>query len=206
MPVPSLWAWTHSDGGWSHVDHFVKFDLGDDAFDIPASMASRFSYDAATKRLIFRGFKSKTDFDKLCALRDSWAYRRAIDELFQLCSSMARNGSRVGQDCLESCQNSESPDILARSRSSLECDSLIPLRTASKLLNPRNAVSSHRTPSSMTHPRPSTAGVGLSLSSGRASSGVHRTSPRTPSGRRPVWPIRERLPSGRRAWSRRRRI
>jgi hypothetical protein len=36
--------------------------------------------------LHFVGFMSKGDFDRLAQLSDSWPYKRAVEELFQLCT------------------------------------------------------------------------------------------------------------------------
>lgn len=69
------------------MQHFVKLDLGSATLDtIPASLADRFCYDSLNKRLVYQGFMSKADFDRLSSLCDSWSYRRALEELFQLCS------------------------------------------------------------------------------------------------------------------------
>ncbi len=52
----------------------------------PAELAGRVGYDAEARRLRHRGFMSKADFDRLARLHEDWSYRRALEELFRLCS------------------------------------------------------------------------------------------------------------------------
>jgi hypothetical protein len=68
------------------VEHFVPFDRPPAGLRVPPDLEGRFDYDAARKRLVFRGFMSKADFDRLAMLADDWSYRRAIDDLFQACT------------------------------------------------------------------------------------------------------------------------
>ena len=53
---------------------------------IPPDYVDRFQFDAEQKRLSFRGFMSKGDFDRLSQLSESWPYKRAVESLFQLCT------------------------------------------------------------------------------------------------------------------------
>ena len=49
-------------------------------------MTHRIAFDASRHRLVFRGFMSKTEFDRLCLLSDDWGYRRPLEDLFRLCT------------------------------------------------------------------------------------------------------------------------
>ena len=67
------------------MDHFVPFPARPaDLRAIPPDLADRFQFDAEGKRLSFRGFMSKGDFDRLSQLSESWPYKRALESLFQL--------------------------------------------------------------------------------------------------------------------------
>jgi hypothetical protein len=68
------------------VDHFVKLDKLPDDFEVPAPMRDRLQFDAAARKLIFHGYMSKTDFDRLSQLTKDWAFRRTLEELFRLCT------------------------------------------------------------------------------------------------------------------------
>lgn len=69
------------------LDHFIRLpSLPADFRAIPADLADRFRYDEATQQLHFAGFMCKGDFDRLSQLSDSWAYKRAVEALFQLCT------------------------------------------------------------------------------------------------------------------------
>lgn len=66
------------------MEHFVTLDRLPEHLALPPDLADRFGYDAEKRRLCFRGFMSKAEFDRLIQLHESWAYRRAIEELFRL--------------------------------------------------------------------------------------------------------------------------
>jgi len=68
------------------MDRFVKLDILPDGLQFPSEQRARISYDAAQRRLVFRGFMSKADFDRLIVLSSDWGYRRALEELFRLCT------------------------------------------------------------------------------------------------------------------------
>ncbi|MBX6314931.1 MAG: hypothetical protein IRY99_18740 [Isosphaeraceae bacterium] len=68
------------------MEHFVTLDKLPQGLEFPASLADRIRYDPATRRLIFQGFMSKAEFDRLCRLSDDWGYRRTLEELFRLCT------------------------------------------------------------------------------------------------------------------------
>jgi hypothetical protein len=65
------------------MEHFVKLDCLPHGFVFPPSLTDRVRYDSDNQRLIFRGFMSKGEFDRLYLLSDDWGYRRALEELFR---------------------------------------------------------------------------------------------------------------------------
>ena len=65
------------------VEHFVKLERPPEGFEIPAGLSERLIYDETTKKLRYRGFMSKAEFDRLYLLSENWAYRRAVEELFR---------------------------------------------------------------------------------------------------------------------------
>jgi hypothetical protein len=67
------------------MDHFVKLDRLPDGFEFPAEMKDRISFDAERHILVFRGYMSKTEFDRLCQLTRDWRFRRTLEELFCQC-------------------------------------------------------------------------------------------------------------------------
>lgn len=72
------------------MDRFVAVERLPEGFQIPAEYAGRLSHDPALGRLYFRGYMSKTDFDRLSARTKDWAFRRKLEELFQLCDYNGR--------------------------------------------------------------------------------------------------------------------
>ena len=58
----------------------------------PPELRERIAYDANTRQLRFDGYMSKTHFDKLIRLDKSDAYRRAIEDLFQICEFETDSG------------------------------------------------------------------------------------------------------------------
>jgi hypothetical protein len=67
------------------MDRFVTLERLPTGFVIPQDLADRMSYDAATRRLAFRGYMSKSEFDRLSLLTNDWSFRRKLEELFQSC-------------------------------------------------------------------------------------------------------------------------
>jgi hypothetical protein len=45
----------------------------------------RIRYDPIRRRLVFLGFMSKSEFDRLNRVSDDWEYRRKLEDLFRLC-------------------------------------------------------------------------------------------------------------------------
>lgn len=67
------------------MERFVKLDRLPEGLAVPPSLADRFHLDDEARRLVFRGFMSKAEFDRLSQLSEDWGYRRALEQLFQLC-------------------------------------------------------------------------------------------------------------------------
>lgn len=65
------------------MEHFVKLDCLPKGVIFPKILTDRVRYDADGKRLVFQGFMSKGEFDRLYLLSDDWGYRRAVEELFR---------------------------------------------------------------------------------------------------------------------------
>ena len=66
------------------MDHFVKLERLPEGLRFPTELADRIAYDADGKRLVFHGFMSKNDFDRLWALSGDWTYRRQLEDLFRM--------------------------------------------------------------------------------------------------------------------------
>lgn len=67
------------------MDHFVKLDKMPDGFEFPPEMKDRIHFNEERHELVFRGYMSKTEFDRLCQLTRDWKFRRTLEELFCLC-------------------------------------------------------------------------------------------------------------------------
>ena len=67
------------------MDHFVTLDRLPDGFEFPPEMKDRISFDAERHKLVYRGYMSKTEFDRLCQQTKDWKFRRTLEELFCLC-------------------------------------------------------------------------------------------------------------------------
>jgi hypothetical protein len=68
------------------MDHSVSLDRLPEGLRFPPEFDGRIRHDDARRTLIFRGFMSKAEFDKLSRLHDDWGYRRRLEELFRLCT------------------------------------------------------------------------------------------------------------------------
>lgn len=79
------------------MDHFVTLERLPDGLEFPPEMGGRIGYDPERRRLGFRGFMSKAEYDRLFALSDDWTYRRQLEELFRLSvPEPAGSGTRLG--------------------------------------------------------------------------------------------------------------
>jgi hypothetical protein len=68
------------------VNHFVSLNRLPAGLQIPAELQDRFQYEPDARRLTHSGFMSKAEFDRLYLLSEDWGYRRALEELFRLCT------------------------------------------------------------------------------------------------------------------------
>ncbi len=64
------------------MDHFVKLDRLPEGYEIPRSVGEKLRFDAEAHRLVFRGYMSKTEFDRICEPTRDWGFRRSVEELF----------------------------------------------------------------------------------------------------------------------------
>lgn len=64
------------------MDHFVRLDRLPDGYEIPRSLEDKLQFDAEAHRLVFRGYMSKTEFDRICEPTRDWGFRRSVEELF----------------------------------------------------------------------------------------------------------------------------
>jgi hypothetical protein len=68
------------------VEHFVQVERFPVGIAFPPDLALRIRHDPIRRRLVFQGFMSKREFDRLFLLSEDWSYRRALEQLFQLCT------------------------------------------------------------------------------------------------------------------------
>ena len=66
------------------MDHFVTLEKIPDGLVFPADLTDRIWMDSPGKKLYFRGYMSKADFDRICELTRDWSFRRRLEELFQI--------------------------------------------------------------------------------------------------------------------------
>ena len=66
------------------MEHFVTMTSLPPGLTFPPQYSDKLHFDAAQKRLVFRGVMSKADFDSLSRLSDDWGYRRPLEDLFRL--------------------------------------------------------------------------------------------------------------------------
>jgi hypothetical protein len=64
------------------MDHFVKLDKLPEGFEFPPQLKDRIHFDPAARKLVFRGYMSKTEFDRICEPTRDWSFRRSVEELF----------------------------------------------------------------------------------------------------------------------------
>jgi len=67
------------------MDHVIKVPSLPDDLTFPPELEDRIRYYPSSRRLTFRGFMSKAEFDRLCSVSDDWTYRRALEDLFRQC-------------------------------------------------------------------------------------------------------------------------
>ncbi len=66
------------------MDHFVKLDKLPDGYQFPPDLQDRIYFDPEAHKLVFRGYMSKGEFDRLSELTRDWGFRRSLEELFRL--------------------------------------------------------------------------------------------------------------------------
>ncbi len=71
------------------MEQFAAMPRKPKGFCFPADLADRIRYDEDKKRLVYRGFMSKAEFDRLCLVSDDWCYRRPLEDLFRRCTPEA---------------------------------------------------------------------------------------------------------------------
>ena len=64
------------------MDHCVSLEHLPDGYEIPESVQDKLHYDPEGHRLVFRGYMSKTEFDRICEPTRDWEFRRSVEELF----------------------------------------------------------------------------------------------------------------------------
>jgi hypothetical protein len=67
------------------MDHFVKLDRLPDGYEFPPDLRDRIDFRANEHKLVFRGYMSKEDFDRLSQLTRDWGFRRVLEDLFREC-------------------------------------------------------------------------------------------------------------------------
>jgi hypothetical protein len=82
------------------MDHFVKLDRLPEGYEFPADLNDRIFFDAAAHKLVYRGYMSKADFDRLCQPTRDWGFRRAVEDLFRECIPEDRAGPRGSRGVL----------------------------------------------------------------------------------------------------------
>ncbi len=67
------------------MDHFVRLDKMPDGYQFPPDLQDRILFDPEAHKLVFRGYMSKGEFDRLSQLTRDWGFRRSLEELFRQC-------------------------------------------------------------------------------------------------------------------------
>jgi hypothetical protein len=71
------------------MEHAVHLERIPPNLQFPPEFHERLQFDTETHRLVHQGFMSKAEFDRLWMASEDWSYRRALEELFRLCSEAA---------------------------------------------------------------------------------------------------------------------
>lgn len=69
------------------MEHFVPLEKLPPGFEFPPAVRDRIHFDPDRSRLVYQGFMSKGEFDRLCSLSEDWSYRRPLEELFRRCTA-----------------------------------------------------------------------------------------------------------------------
>jgi hypothetical protein len=68
------------------VDHFVKLDNLPDGYEFPTQLRDKIQFDVEHHKLVFHGYMSKADFDRLSHATSDWKFRRTLEDLFRECT------------------------------------------------------------------------------------------------------------------------
>jgi hypothetical protein len=74
-------------------EHSVRLDQLPEGVVFPPELKDRVFYDATKKRLVFRGFMTKAEHDRLSQLSHDLQYVRALEQLF-VAAANGSNGLR----------------------------------------------------------------------------------------------------------------
>jgi len=66
------------------MEHSVILQQLPRGLELPAAVKDRIRFDAGKKRLYFRGFMSKAEYDQLARLAQNLDYQLAVERLFEL--------------------------------------------------------------------------------------------------------------------------
>jgi hypothetical protein len=67
------------------MDHCVKLDRLPEGYEFPPDLKDRIYFDDQGHKLVFRGYMSKAEFDRLSQITKDWGFRRTLEDLFRLC-------------------------------------------------------------------------------------------------------------------------
>jgi hypothetical protein len=80
------------------MDHFVRLDHLPDGYEIPRNLTDKLYFDSEGHRLVFRGYMSKTEFDRICEPTRDWGFRRSVEELFRMSVAEADEPAHGGKN------------------------------------------------------------------------------------------------------------
>ena len=66
------------------MQHFASLQQLPRGLEFPESLKDRIRFDADKKRLYFRGFMTKAEYDQLARLGQNLEYQLAVEQLFEL--------------------------------------------------------------------------------------------------------------------------
>ncbi len=68
------------------MDHFVRIDRLPDGYEFPPPLRDKIQFDAENHKLVYHGYMSKADFDRLSEATTDWKFRRTLEDLFRECT------------------------------------------------------------------------------------------------------------------------
>lgn len=84
------------------MDHFVALDRLPEGLEFPPDLRDRIQFEPETHRLVYHGFMSKADFDRLSKLSEDWTFLRTLEDLFRECGPEGDAGSPRWRQTLQS--------------------------------------------------------------------------------------------------------